>query len=326
MNTDVSCPSPLPAIAIEAAPEQPASRPAEGVSLWVYVKLVMVALFWGGTFIAGRVLAQEMPLMAAATGRFAIAVVLLLLVAWKFEGGLPRLRGSQVLVTAALGFTGIFLYNVCFLAALSHMPAGRTALLVALNPIATAVFASLLFHERLGRIKWLGFGIAFVGAAVVITRGELLTVAYDFGRSIGKGETLMFIAVMNWAAYTLIGRKALKDLSPIAATTYAAMWGLVFLSVGAVWEFRPSDWHTFGWEVWGSMVYLGVFGTVVGFVWYYEGIKAIGASRAAVFTNLVPAFGVILGALVLGETILISMVVGGALAAIGVTLANRART
>lgn len=302
------------------SPVQPATT---AISPLVYVKLVFVTLFWGGTFIAGRILAQEMPLMTAATGRFVVAVTLLLLLAWKLEGGLPRLNRSQVVATAALGLTGIFLYNVCFFAALARMPAGRTALFVALNPIVTALAAAVLFRERLGAVKWLGIGIALTGAAIIITRGDLIGVLHDISQSIGVGEILMFCAISSWAAYTLIGRSVLKGLTPIAATTYAALWGLAFLASGAAFEFSSIDWSAFGWQVWASIVYLGAFGTVIGFVWYYEGVKAIGPSRTAVFNNLVPAFGIVLASLLLGESILVSMVVGGALAIIGVTLTNR---
>ena len=311
-----------------SAPTSSAPSPAtagipSAISPLVYVKLVFVTLFWGGTFIAGRHLAQEIPLMTAAAGRFLVAVALLLLVAWKVEGGLPRLNRSQLAATAALGLTGIFLYNVCFFAALARMPAGRTALFVALNPIVTALIAAALFRERLGAVKWLGIMIALLGATVIITRGDPVSVLYDVSRSIGLGEILMFCAISSWAAYTLIGRSVLKGLTPIAATTYAAMWGLLFLACGAAFEFSSIDWSRFGWKVWASIFYLGAFGTVIGFVWYYEGVKAIGPSRTAVFNNLVPAFGIVLASLLLGETILVSMVTGGALAIIGVTLTNR---
>jgi drug/metabolite transporter (DMT)-like permease len=289
----------------------------------VYIKLVLVALFFGGTFIAGRTIAPVVPLMTAATGRFAVAVALLLLVAWKVEGGLPRLSRSQLATTAALGFSGIFLYNLCFFAALSYMPAGRTALFVALNPIVTALALGLLFRERLGPVKWLGIGIAFFGTAIVITRGDPIDAFHDISRSIGLGEVLMFFGISSWAAYTIIGRYALRNLTPIAATTYAALWGLLFLGTGAAFEFSSVTWSEFGWQVWASIFYLGAFGTAIGFIWYYEGVKSIGASRTAVFNNLVPVFGVLLASILLKEPILISMVVGGALVIAGVTLTNR---
>lgn len=289
----------------------------------VYLKLILVAAIWGGTFIAGRIVAQVMPPMTAATARFAIAVVLLLAVVRFAEGGLPRLNRSQVVMTAALGFFGIFVYNLGFFIALSHMPAGRTALFVALNPIVTALLAALLLRERLAPRKWLGIAIAFSGAAVVITRGDLLSVVRDIGSSIGIGELVMFGAVSGWAAYTLIGRFALKNLSPIAATTYAAIWGLGFLALGATTEIALLDLSRVTWQVIASIIYLGAAGTVIGFIWYYEGVKAIGPSRTSVFNNLVPVCGVAFGAVLLGEPILISMLIGGAMAITGVALTNR---
>ena len=289
----------------------------------VYLKLILVAAIWGGTFIAGRIVAQVMPPMTAATARFAIAVVLLLAVVRFAEGGLPRLNRTQLVMTAALGFFGIFVYNLGFFIALSHMPAGRTALFVALNPIVTALLAALLLRERLAPRKWLGIAIAFSGAAVVITRGDLLSIVRDIGSSIGIGELVMFGAVSGWAAYTLIGRFALKSLSPIAATTYAAMWGLGFLALGATTELTTLDLSRVTWQVIASIIYLGAAGTVIGFIWYYEGVKAIGPSRTSVFNNLVPVCGVAFGALLLGEPILISMLIGGAMAITGVALTNR---
>lgn len=299
----------------------PASLSTAPASL-VYIKLIFVALFWGGTFIAGRVLAQQMPPMTAASGRFAIAVVLLVLLAWKLEGGLPRLDRKQLLTTAALGVTGFFLYNLFFLAALSRMPAGRTALFVALNPIVTALASAALLRERLGSIKWVGIMLAFCGTAIVITHGDLAGLLHGAG-GIGAGEIFMFCGISSWAAYTLIGRVALKGLSPIAATTYAAMWGLAFLLVGALFEFPGVAWRSFGWQVWASIAYMGVFGTVIGFVWYYEGVKTLGPSRTAVFNNLVPVFGILLAAALLGEPVLVSMLVGGAVTIAGVVLTNR---
>ena len=287
------------------------------------LKLVMTTLFWGGTFIAGRILAQSMPLMTAAFCRFLIAGALLLVLAWKWEGGLPRLNRSQLLTTAALGLTGTFLYNAFFFGALARIPAGRTALFISLNPIMTAIAASIVFRERLGLKRWCGIAIAMTGALVVITRGDLIGAYHDLSQSMGTGEIMISCAVLSWSVYTLFSRKAMESLSPVAATTYASLWGLLFLLIAAIPEMGSVPWTSFGPSIWLSIVYLGALGTVAAFIWYYQGIRALGPSLAAVFTNLVPAFGVLLSALLLGEPILISMLVGGALSAIGVSLANR---
>ncbi|MGB9989537.1 DMT family transporter [Pseudoduganella rhizocola] len=292
-------------------------------SAGIYLKLVAVTMFWGGTFIAGRLIANLMPHMMAAGGRFLVACALLVPLAWKLEGGLPRLTLKQAMATFALGATGIFLYNICFFKALSLMPASRTALLIALNPIVTALAQALFFRERLAPRKWLGILIAFAGAAVIISRGDLQGALHDISQSLGTGELIMFCAVCAWAAYTIIGRHALKGLTPIAATTYATLWGLLLLLIGASTEIADMDWSVLNWQVWASIVYLGAFGTAVGFVWYYEGVQTLGAARTAVFNNLVPVFGVTFGALMLGEPILPSMITGGLLVIAGVTLTNR---
>lgn len=286
----------------------------------IYLKLVAVTFFWGGTFIAGRVLALAMPAFVAAAGRFLVAALLLLIVAWRFEGGLPRLSPRQFWGTVLLGATGVLLYNLFFLGALARIPAGRTALIIALNPIVTALATAALLRERLGPTRWAGIALALVGCAIVITRGEL---GEALSQAVGLGELLMFGGVCSWAAYTLIGRRILQGLTPIAATSYAALWGGLMLCLGAAFEVAPLGPEAWSWKNLAAIAYLGVFGTVLGFVWYYEGVKALGPARTAVFNNLVPVFGVALSALLLGEPILLSMLVGGALVIAGVMLTNR---
>lgn len=300
--------------------QQPKNLPSTAV---LALKQVCVALFWGGTFIAGRVLAQAVPLMTAAAGRFLVASLLLVWAAFKMEGGLPRLNRRQLAGTALLGFTGIFLYNVFFFGALSRIPAGRTALFVSLSPVLTALCAAVLLGERLGRVRWLGIAVALLGAAVVITRGDFMAAANDIGQSVGAGEIMMMCAVLSWVAYTLLSRKMLAVLSPVAAMTYGSLWGFLFLGTAALGEIGGIDWHALDWRVWAAVLYMGAVGTVVAFLWYYQGIRAMGPSRTVVFTNLVPLFGVLLSALLLDEPVLASMLVGGALSVAGVILVNR---
>ncbi len=285
----------------------------------IYLRLVGVAALWGGTFIATRVLARIMPHLTAATLRFVVAVALLLVVA-KRMGGLPRLTRAQAASTFVLGFTGAFLYNVCFFGALELLPASRTALIVALNPIVTAVVMAMVLRERIAAIRWIGIAVALVGSAVVITRGDL---GAALSQSVGRGELLMFGGVCAWAAYTIIGQYTLRELSPVVATTYASMWGGLMLAIGALFELREVDLAVLGWQAIGAIVYLGAFGTVIAFIWYYQAVQTIGPARTAVFNNLVPVFAVTFGVLLLGEQLLPSMLVGGAMVIVGVMLTNR---
>jgi drug/metabolite transporter (DMT)-like permease len=133
----------------------------------------------------------------------------------------------------------------------------------------------------------------------------------------------MFGGVCSWAAYTLLGRRVLAGLSPLAATTYAALWGLVLLAIAAAPDLLDLGRSAFTLPVVLSVLYLGVMGTSVAFVWYYQALQRLGASRTVVFNNLVPVFGATFGVLLLGEPLLPSMLLGGAIAVAGVMLVSR---
>ena len=74
---------------------------------------------------------------------------------------------------------------------------------------------------------------------------------------------------------------------------------------------------------WGNLLYLGLGGTVIGFVWYYKGIQRIGATRASVFINFVPVSAILLGHFLLGETVGWPLALGALLVIAGVYLTNR---
>lgn len=293
-------------------------------SHWAYIKLILCALFWGGTFIAGRMTAQSMPHMIIATGRFVVATLILLIVAYRVEGGLPKLTRNQFFSTLALGLTGISIYNIFFLAALERMPAGKTALLVAMSPILTGISVTIILKERLGWHRWGGLILAFIGVITIVTKGDVLHATQSIISAFGWGEFFMMTAIVSWVAYTLISRFTLKGLSPIAATTYATLFGTVFLLIGAIFEIPLLTSDMLTWKNAGAVFYLGSFGSALAFIWYSEGVKTIGPARTVAFTNLVPVFGVLLGYLILSEPILLSMVIGGGIVIAGVTLTNRA--
>lgn len=288
----------------------------------VYAKLISVSFIWGATYIAAKIVTTSIPPLVAATLRFFIAAILLVLVSYKYDKGLPKLNRNSALTTLGLGLSGIFLYNIFFFSALTKLEAGRSSLFVALSPAVTALAASFLYKERLGTKRWLGVLIAFLGALIVLTKGDLLSLFSDAQTSFGTGELMMMGAVVCWTLYTLIGRKASTSLSSIATTTYAVLWGLLFLTFFSLQDLISMDWSLLTFKIWAALIFMGAFATVLAFVWFLDGVRQIGASRTAVFNNLVPVFGVLLASSLIGETILASMVIGGAIGIFGVTLTN----
>jgi drug/metabolite transporter (DMT)-like permease len=285
-----------------------------------YARLLAVPAIWGGTFIAGRVLALALPATVGALLRYVVAVGALLIAARWIEGGLPRLSRRQALATLLLGGTGIFAYNLFFLGALARLPASRTSLIIALNPVVTIAAASLLMGEYISARRWLGVVIALAGVWIVVSRGDVWG---SVAGAVGTGELMMFGGVCAWAAYTLIGRRVLAGLTPLAATTYASLWGTGLLAVAAASELPRLQASDLTLPVVLSALYLGVLGTSVAFVWYYQAVQQLGAARTVIYNNLVPVFGASFGVLLLGEPLLPSMLIGGAIAVAGVMLVTR---
>lgn len=287
--------------------------------MWIYLRLLLTALFWGGTFIAGRLIAQSVGPFSAAFLRFAIAVVFLLLLTARKMGGLPRVSKAQRMTLFFLGLSGVFAYNALFFKGLQLISAGRASLIIANNPVFIALFAALIFKERLSWLKVGGVILSVSGAVIVISKGDL---AQLLGGGVGWGELLIFGCVGSWVTYSLIGKAIMKDLSPLVAVSYSASIGLAALLIPALAEGMVEQIPQYTLLDWGCIAYLGIFGTVLGFVWYYEGIKALGPTKAGQFINFVPVCAILLAYFILGEPVTPSLLVGAGFVVSGVSLTN----
>jgi drug/metabolite transporter (DMT)-like permease len=287
----------------------------------VYLKLIFTAIVWGGTFVAGRIIARDMGAFSAAFWRFVIASIVLLLVINR-QGGLPKLKKEQLPEIFFLGLSGVFAYNVFFFFGLQLIPASRAALIIALNPIAIAIAASLFAREILYLHQIIGIFISLLGAAVIIAKGNPLDL---FNTGIGRGELLIIGCVLSWATYTIVGKKIVSQISALATSTYACLVGSILLATPALIEYLSTTRSSFHLNAWLGILYLAIFGSAIAFSWYYEGVSEIGAARAGIFINLVPPSGVILAALILRESVSLSLVLGGFLVIIGVVLTNKVK-
>ena len=289
-----------------------------------YLQLVFAALFWGGTFVAGRQLAPVLDPYAAAFLRFALASSLLMVWVCVRHRGLPRIRARQAAAIVLLGMTGVFAYNLLFFSGLQSVEAGRAALIVALNPVVIALASAGLYRERLSLGQLAGIVLSLAGAVIVIGRGDLVGLLEG---EVGRGELLLLGCVLSWVAYTLLGRRLLRRITPLVAVTYASLAGTSMLALLVVARGGLETDLLSRVDVWWNIGYLAFFGTVLAFVWYYKGVHAAGAGRAAQFIHLVPVSAVLFGVLLLDEALTASLLTGGALVIAGLWLTNRtART
>jgi drug/metabolite transporter (DMT)-like permease len=128
--------------------------------------------------------------------------------------------------------------------------------------------------------------------------------------------------VLCWSLYSVIGRRAMRSLSPLVTVTYSALAGTLFLAPLAVAHGVLSRMFTYSPEAWASLLYLAVLGTVVGFLWYHQSMHEIGAVRSGVFINFVPLFAMLFGLLILGEPLTPSLLQGGSLVIVGAWITN----
>ena len=285
-----------------------------------YLFLTMAALFWGGTFVAGRQLAPLLDPLPAAFLRFLLASLLLLGWVLHEQRKLTAITMRQLFAVSLLGLTGVFAYNLFFFAGLHTVEAGRASLIIAANPVIIALASSWLFRDHLGLVRGLGIVVSVSGAMVVIGRGDIPALLES---GIGTGEWYMLGCVFSWVAYTLIGKRVLHGMSALLAVCYSSVSGTLLLGLAVFAQGGIPLQALTNPEVWLYIGYLAIFGTVLAFVWFYKGVHALGPARAGQFINLVPVSGVCLGALLLGEPLTRSLLFGGLLVLFGLWLTNR---
>jgi drug/metabolite transporter (DMT)-like permease len=291
-------------------------------SVGVHLRLLGMALLWGGSWPAGRVVATTMHPLAASAWRFLLVVAVLAAWLYRRDRAWPRLSLRQWAAVAVCGFVGVFGYAVFFLYAMQTVGAARAALVVTTNPVFTTLLAAWIFKEAFNWKIALGMLIAVLGAAIVLTHGAPWKL---LAGDITRGDALLLGCIACWTTYTLLGKALMKGIDPLAVTTCTALVGLLLfwpatllIEGGAVWQGVPEGARF-------ALVFLALGSTVLAYVWYNEGVSQLGAGVASSYISVVPVFGVLAATLLLGEPVDASLLVGGALAVAGVVWVNRSR-
>ena len=158
-----------------------------------------------------------------------------------------------------------------------------------------------------------------VGAVIAISKGDLAGLLQG---AFSWGDVMILGCVLSWVTFSLIGKTVIAHISPLAAIAYASTVGALLLLFPAVMDGVFENFTSYTFHDWGNILFLGIFGTAFGFVWYYQGIEKIGATRAGLFINLVPISAIFMAFLLLDEPVTLSLLIGTVFVLSGVYLTN----
>lgn len=221
---------------------------------------------------------------------------------------------------AVLGIIGTAIPMVSMVSSLQYQSSGVTALLITLAPVVTVILAHFfLVDEQLNPMKILGVVIAFAGAGLLLVRGE--TGLADFAQADWRGYAWTGIGVLAGGGAVVYARRYLRDddiwdVSSVRMLVAAlVLLPVTYFSVG-------YDMSGVTAEGYAGLIYASIAGTFCGMWLNFYIVKRFGATTAAQVSYLMPIIASILGALVLGEQITLTMFVGMVIIFTGLTLIN----
>jgi drug/metabolite transporter (DMT)-like permease len=284
---------------------------------WVSVQFVLAGIVWGSSFLFMKVsLTGISPAQVAWTRILLGALTLGALVLLRREHLSRSLRVWGHLTV--LGLTFCVIPFLLFSWAQQHVTSGVASIFNATTPIMTAIMAWLVFRvERLNTLQVLGIGVGIVGAVVIIAPWE--GIAFD-GSLVAELAILGATASYGFSLAYMRRFASNTGMSALAFTFgYIAMAGVVMALLTPFLVLTPVRLDP---SIVASLLMLGCLGTGIAYVWSQNTVRAWGPTRASTVTYITPVVGVLLGILVLGETITWNEPVGALIIFLGILLAQ----
>jgi drug/metabolite transporter (DMT)-like permease len=288
--------------------------------LIAYLEVIFAVIVWGGTFIATKVALQEVSPATIVWMRFAMGLVILgIAVAARKQFAIPE--KNEWLYFALLGFLGVTLHQWLQATGLQTAKATTTAWIVATTPVFIAILGWLWLKEKLNWIQVSGIIVAALGVLLVVSRGDLSAlISGDEGTF---GDILIFISALNWAVYTILSRRELARHPAARMMFFVMLIGWLFTNIW-IFGFGPglSEIKNLTSSGWGAMAILGIFGSGLAYIAFYDALQALPASQLGAFFNIEPLVTAILAAFIIHERITLVSLIGGAVIILGVWLVN----
>ncbi len=282
------------------------------------VALFAIAIVWGTTYLGIRIAVHTIPAWFVAGLRQVVAssiLLTILLAKGQFKWIGWKSLGRQILVASLM----IIVANGMTTVAEESIPSGLTSLLTALSPIIVFL-GSVVFGLQKASLKgFIGVLVGFSGVAFIFRDGigDLLDPNYK------TGVAYLAMAISGWAAGTIYTKKyAHKSenlfLDLFYQFAYAAVAQLIIASLVS----PSTDVSQWTWQSLAAIVYLGVFGSVVGFFCYNYALKRVSATEVSILSYFNTIIAIFLGWLVLNETVTYDLLIATVLIILGVFITN----
>lgn len=282
--------------------------------------LVVVVVIWGFNFAVMKGAMEDVAPLFFNAVRCAVSLgVLWILQRWPRRER-PRRAASRWARVAAVGWLGHGVYLVLFMIGLERTSSGSAALLIATSPVWTALVARLLNMEQLGRVQVFGLLLSFAGTVVLVaSQGRI-----DFSSDAFSGNVMCAVAAAAWGTYTVACRPLLAEFDSMNLAFWTLLFATPLLWLVAALE-GPLDFAVWDAHVWWAAIYAGVLSTGLAYGLWNVGVRALGASRTAVYNYAVPVLAVGVGSVVLDERIVAGQLIGGAIVITGLVLVRGRR-
>lgn len=284
-----------------------------------YLLLVLTTLFWAGNFNVGRAISGEVPPLGLSFWRWVMAFAILLPFAYrpmKQQWSAMRQNLGLIVLLSALG---VAIFNSFVYLGLQTTTATNGVLMQSISPILIILLSTLFFGDKATGQQWTGVLVSLLGAAVILVRGDVsVLLTLDFN----VGDLWILGALISWSIYTVLLRKLPQPLKGLAFLGYSMMFGvLLILPFYLLETFRGQPMPLSATAVFG-VSYVSVFASLLAFLFWNNATGRLGANRTGQFIHLIPAFGLTIATLVLGEQLQGYHFLGILLVAVGLLLAN----
>ncbi|MBY7891018.1 DMT family transporter [Vibrio fluvialis] len=283
------------------------------------VLLIICTFFWGSCFPIGKHALDEVHALTLVFWRFLIAAACLGLYIKAARMPKPQLSSRQWLWVIAVSAVGVGGLNLGLFTGLAYTNATNGSLIMALSPLMTSLIACIALRTLPSFAQCFSLLVSLTGVLMVITNGHLETL---FSMEINHGDKLIFCGMLAWSLYTYFSQ-GISRWMPVIPYTFVGMLSGAAV-IGAMCLASPEV-HPFA-ELWNSstlgvseVVYIGVFGTVAGYLLWLNGVRHLGSANAALFFNFVPIFSV-LTSFMLGQAVTQLQLVGIAVVIAGLLL------